>query len=259
MDWHNKSILNFMNKYLPFFVIAASLFASCGSNQKKPMPANMVKSYRVETVSPHPVEVYYDFPAVIQGENVVEIRPKIDGYVERIFVDEGATVKKGQLLFQISNPQYEQELRSAEASVHTAEAQMASAQMTVNKIRPLVEKDIISSYELESAIYDLKVRQAALNQAKAAVANARINVGYTAIHSPISGIIGTLPHKAGSYISNATTEPLTTISSSGNMYGYFSMNEKDLLMFSRIFKGSTIQEKLKNLPPVSLLLADGSL
>ena len=240
-------------------VLLSFILVSCGNKQQQKAVSGQPKSYQVITISPDSVEIYYDFPAVIQGENVVEIRPKIDGYIEKIYVDEGATVKKGQLLFRINNPQYEQELRSAEASVKTAEAQMASAQMSVNKVKPLVEKDIISSYELEAAIYELKVKQAAVNQAKAALANARINVGYTAISSPINGIIGTLPHKEGSYISNATSSPLTSISSSGNMYAYFSMNEKYLLDISRVVKGTTLQDKLKLFPAVSLLLADGSL
>lgn len=248
-----------MNRYSSLLLSLSLILAACGSKQQNGAPANRVKSLKVLTVSPASVEVYTDFPAVIQGENVVEIRPKIDGYIEQIFVDEGATVRKGQLLFRISNPQYAQDLRSAEASVRTAEAELESAQMTVNKVRPLVEKDIISSYELESAEYTLRTKQAALAEKKAAVANAQTNVGYTSITSPMNGIIGTLPNKVGSYISSASSDPLTTISSSGNMYAYFSMNEKYLLDISRKVAGTTLQDKLKHFPQVNLLLADGSL
>ncbi|MBS1747104.1 MAG: efflux RND transporter periplasmic adaptor subunit [Bacteroidetes bacterium] len=248
-----------MKRYYPTFLVLAILFASCSSKQQNKTAASQVKSYKILTVEPETAEIYYDFPAVIQGENVVEIRPKIDGYVEKIFVDEGATVKKGQLLFRISNPQYEQDLRSAEAALRTADAEMESAKMTVNKVRPLVEKDIISSYELESAEYTLKTKQAAVTEAQAAVTNAQINVGYTSITSPMNGIIGILPHKEGSYINSSSTDPLTTISSLGNMYAYFSVNEKHLLDISRMIEGATLQDKLKHFPEVSLLLPDGSL
>ncbi|MFT4155692.1 efflux RND transporter periplasmic adaptor subunit [Parafilimonas sp.] len=235
------------------------LLASCSGRQQNNNTTAQAKSYKVATVQPDTVTLYNDFPAVIQGEKVVEIRPKIDGYVEKIYVDEGAAVRKGQLLFRISNPQYEQDLRSAEASVKTAEANLATAQMTVNKVQPLVEKDIISKYELESAAYDLAAKKAALAEARAAVANARTNVGYTVITSPMNGVIGLLPNKEGSYISSSSTDPLTTISSSGNMYAYFSLNEKQLLDLSRTVKGATLQEKLKQFPPVELILSDGSL
>ncbi len=248
-----------MKKYYPTIVFIAALFASCSNKQQNNNAAGQIKSYKVLTVEPDTVGIYYDFPAVIQGENVVEIRPKIDGYVEKIFVDEGATVKKGQLLFRISNPQYEQDLRSAEASLRTAEAEMESAQMTVNKVRPLVQKDIISSYELESAEYTLKTKQAAVTEAKSAVTNAEINVGYTSITSPMNGIIGSLPHKEGSYINSSSTDPLTTISSLSNMYAYFSVNEKQLLDISMKMEGATLQDKLKHFPDVRLLLPDGTL
>ncbi len=248
-----------MKRATPFIPLAVALLASCGGANPRQATKATLKSYRVMTLQPDTAEIYYDFPTTIQGENVVEIRPKIDGYIEGIYVDEGATVKRGQLLFHISNPQYEQELRSAEAAVRTAEAEQASAQLSVNKVRPLVEKDIISSFELESAEYDLSIRQAALTEARAAEANARTNVGYTSITSPMDGIIGTLPHKVGSYISSNSTDPLTTISSLGNMYAYFSVNEKYLLDISRTIPGSTLQDKLKHFPPVRLILADGSM
>ena len=247
-----------MNRYNACIAVAGVLLVSCSDKQPANQQATETKAYAVTTLHPDTVTLYTDYPAVIQGEKVVEIRPKIDGYVEKIYVDEGATVKRGQLLFRINNPQYEQELRTAEAGIKTAEADLASAQMTVNKTKPLVEKDIISKYELESAQYTLNAKQAALAEAKATLANARTNLSYTTITSPMNGVIGLLPNKEGSYISSTSTDPLTTISSSGNMYAYFGLNEKQLLDLSRTYKGSTLQEKLKKLPPVYLLLADGS-
>ncbi|MFT3827038.1 MAG: efflux RND transporter periplasmic adaptor subunit [Chitinophagaceae bacterium] len=244
-------------------VVALLLLSSCGnsgSNQSKQgQPAMGPKSYAVKTIAPEKVTLYTDYPATIEGEQEVEIRPKIDGYVEKIYVDEGATVTKGQVLFRIFSPQYQQELRTAEAGIKTAEADVSTAEMNVNKVRPLVEKDIISKYELESAEYTLQSKKAALAQAQATLANARANVGYTVITSPVNGVIGTLPNKVGSLVSSTSTNPLTTVASSGNMYAYFALNEKQLLDLSRNYKGSTLQQKLKQMPAVYLLLSDGSL
>ncbi|BAV05718.1 membrane fusion protein, multidrug efflux system [Filimonas lacunae] len=243
-------------------VVAVLVFSSCGNagnNQsKQAQMATGPKSYSVKTIAPEKVTLYTDYPATIQGEQEVEIRPKIDGYVEKIFVDEGATVTKGQVLFQIFSPQYQQELRTAEAGIKTAEADVNTAQMEVNKVRPLVEKDIISKFQLESAEYTLQSKKAALAQAQATLANARANVGYTTITSPVNGVIGTLPNKVGSLVSSTSTNPLTTVTSSGNMYAYFGLNEKQLLELSRRYKGNTLQQKLKQMPVVSLLLSDGS-
>lgn len=224
-----------------------------GSAAAQPPP-----TYAILTVKPMKTTLFTDFPATIQGQQNIEIRPKIDGYVERIYVDEGATVTQGQRLFHISAPQYEQELRTAQADIKIAQADVNAAQMQVNKVRPLVEKNIISSYELQSAEYTFQSRRAALAQAQARLANANINLGYTTVTSPVSGIVGPIPFKIGSLVSSNNSEPLTTISNVSTIYAYFSVNEKQALAFQKSTPGSTSQERLATLPPVTLILADGS-
>ncbi len=110
-----------------------------------------IKDYSVLVVKPDTVTLYQDYPATIQGQQNVEIRPKVDGFVEAIYVDEGASVRKGQKLFHISAPQYEQAVRTAAAGIKTAQADVDAARMGVNKVQPLVARNIISKYELEGA------------------------------------------------------------------------------------------------------------
>lgn len=93
-----------------------------------------IKTYPVLVVRPDSVTLYQDYPATIQGQENVEIRPQVNGYVEAIYVDEGASVKKGQRLFLISAPQYEQEVRTARAGIRTAQADVDAARMGVNKV-----------------------------------------------------------------------------------------------------------------------------
>lgn len=243
---------------------AVLLLTACGNADKKKnaaadASAKQPKTYAVLTVAPTSTTLYTDFPAIIQGEQNIEIRPKVDGYVEAIFIDEGATVRKGQPLFRLNAPQYAQDVRTAQAGVQTALANVNSAVLAVNKVRPLVEKDIISKYELEAAEYTLAAQKAALAQARAALVNANINVGYTNLISPVSGVVGAIPYKIGSLVTSTTTNPLTTISGISEVYAYFSLNEKQLLDFTRDVSGNTLQEKLAKLPDVLLLLADGSL
>ncbi|SER12709.1 efflux RND transporter periplasmic adaptor subunit [Pedobacter rhizosphaerae] len=249
-------------KTLLFSLSIGMLLASCGNNDEAKKAAAAAaagpQAYPVFTVTAQSTELNSDYPATVEGIQNVDIRPKVDGFVEKIFVDEGAMVKKGQLLFTINAPQYEQQVRTAKAAISSAEADVNAAQLQVNKTKPLVEKDIISKYDLQAAQLTLQSRKAALAQAKAELVNAQVNLGYTRITSPVGGVVGSIPFKAGSLVSSSSTEPLTTVSNISKVYAYFSLNEKQLLDFSKTYKGKTLAEQMKNIPAVSLVLADGT-
>ncbi|MDR3693017.1 efflux RND transporter periplasmic adaptor subunit [Mucilaginibacter sp.] len=234
---------------------------SCGNKnaQNNAMFAQGPGTYKVVTMQPRTVTLSTDYPASIQGLQNIEIRPKVDGYIEKIFVDEGSLVRKGQLLFKINAPQYEQDVRTAQAGIKTAEADINTATLQVNKVKPLVEKDIISHYELESAQLTLQTKEAALAQAKAALENAKINLDYTTITSPVDGVIGSLPYKLGSLVTSTTADPLTTVYNTANVYAYFAMNEKQLLDFTRDTSNTSFKSKLNNIPLVTLVLSDGTI
>jgi membrane fusion protein (multidrug efflux system) len=244
-------------------VLLGTVLASCSNTDEKAKQAAaaaaMPQPYPVFAVGPQSTTLDSDYPATLEGIQDIDIRPKVDGFMERIYVDEGAVVKKGQLLFKINAPQYEQQVRTAAAAISSAEADVNAAQLQVNKTRPLVEKDIISKYDLDAALLTLQSRKAALAQAKAALVNARVNLGYTSITSPVDGIVGSIPFKTGSLVSGTSAQPLTTVSNIAKVYAYFSLNEKQLLDFSSTYKGKTLNEQMKNIPAVSLVLADGTI
>ncbi|HEY1194369.1 efflux RND transporter periplasmic adaptor subunit [Flavobacterium sp.] len=249
-----------MNKQSFLSILAASIvIASCGKNDKSAQAggAPQVKEYKTVTLQPESATLNSDFPASIQGQQNIEIRPRVEGYIDKIFVDEGAVVKAGQPLFKISAPEYEQQVRTATASIKSAQADLSAAKLAVNKVKPLVEKGIISKYDLESAQYTYESAVAAVAQANAALVNAKVNLGYTTVTSPVNGVVGSIPFRLGSLVSSNTTEPLTTVSSIGNVYAYFAMNEKTLLNFTKD-SGASLNQKLKSMPAVSLLLSDGS-
>ncbi len=245
-----------MIKILSAFYICLLLF-SC-ADKKTETKEKPAQSYQVLTLAPRQVTVYNNFPASIQGQNIVEIKPMVTGYLQDIYVPEGAAVTKGQLLFRIKNPQYEQDIITAKAAIKIAEANVNTARMNVEKVKPLVEQEIVSKYQLSSALYTLQSAQAALAQAKATLVNAQTNHGYTIIRSPQNGTIGLIPFKIGALVSNTATEPLTTLSNTANIFAYFSLSEKQLLSFMEKMKGSTMAEKVSQMPPVTLVLADGT-
>jgi membrane fusion protein, multidrug efflux system len=233
--------------------------SSCGGKASQATGAQQPPAaYQVFTVTPQSATLHTSYPAVMQGEQTIDIRPKVDGFVEKIYVDEGSVVKKGQLLFKLSAPEYEQTVLNSTAAINSAKADINSAEIAVNKTKPLVEKGIISEYELQTNQNTLDTKRAALAQAQATLATAKVNLGYTYVTSPVNGVVGSIPYRLGSLITSATASPLTTVANIGKVYAYFSLNEKQLLEFSRSVKGSTLDEKLKNTPDVNLTLADGS-
>lgn len=248
---------------LLFTAATSTLYVSCGGDKKNAagMAAmggqpNQVLPYPVKVVTPQTAVLETDYPATIKGEEDIEIRPMVEGFIKTINVDEGSVVKKGQVLFTLDAPQYKQNVLNAEAAIKTAKAQVDNAVMDVTKITPLVEKGIVSKYQLESAQYALQTKRAALNQAQTALAIANTNLSYTVLTSPVNGIVGSIPFRLGSLVNSTTT--LTTVANTSNVYVYFSLNEKQLLDFLKNTPGATQAEKIKKSEPVTLILADGT-
>ncbi|MGD9931816.1 MAG: efflux RND transporter periplasmic adaptor subunit [Mangrovibacterium sp.] len=235
--------------------------AACTNQPQGGQPgmAGQVREYQVMAVKPQAITLTKDYPATLQGKQTVEIRPRVAGYIDEILVDEGAFVRKGQVLFRLNANDLQASVRSAEAQVKVAEAQVVASQINLDKTKPLVAKDIISQFELESAESNLKASQAQLAQAKANLENAKANLQYTVITSPTDGIIGNFPYRVGSLVSSAIAQPLTTVSNTSEMYAYFAMNEKEFLSLTKRLEGNSLQQKLATLPGVQLSLADNSL
>ncbi|GEP50641.1 RND transporter [Flavobacterium noncentrifugens] len=213
----------------------------------------------VLTISGGTVATDASYPVSIQGTVDIEIRPQVNGNLEKIYVDEGAYVSKGTPLFKINENPYREQLNNALASQHSAEAVLINAQLEIDKLTPLVQNKVVSDFQLKSAKAAYKVAAANLDQAKAMAASAKINVGYTLITAPVSGYIGRLPKKQGSLISATDPEALTTLSDVHEVYTYFSLSETDFINFKNQYAGNSINDKIKNLPPVSLELADNNI
>ncbi|WP_276481092.1 efflux RND transporter periplasmic adaptor subunit [Paraflavitalea pollutisoli] len=240
-------------------VAVTILLYSCGSSAAPAGYGAMPPpNLQVLAVTTTPATTHKEYSASLEGRVNVEIRPQVEGYLEKIYVDEGAFVKAGQPLFKINDRPYNEQLNSAQSSVSAAQANVAKAQVEVDRLVPLVDNKVISEVQLKTARAVLDAAKAAEEQAKAAVGNARINVGYTYITAPVSGYIGRIPYKTGSLVGKGENMPLTVLSDINEVYAYFSMSEPDFIAFKQQFEGATIEEKVKKVPPVELLLADNS-
>jgi membrane fusion protein (multidrug efflux system) len=237
---------------------AISILFFYGCSTKAGAPAAQAPSAEVIEVAAGSETTYQDYPASIEGAVNVEIRPQVDGFLQQVLVDEGAYVHAGQPLFKINDRPFAELVNSARASLNAANAAILNAKLEIDKYTPLVQNKVISDYQLKSAQASYKMAAANAEQAKAALASAQINLGYTTITAPVSGYIGRLPKKQGSLVSRSDPQALTQLSDVHNVHVYFSLGENDFVNFKSVYSGNTLEDKLKKLPPVSLVLADNS-
>ena len=237
------------------YSLTALLAFSCGNSQQGGMPA---LSLAVMTVEPTSQELNSAYPATIKGQQDIEIRARVSGYITKLCVDEGAVVHKGQPLFLIDAVPYQKAVQAAEAAVEVAKANVATTQLTVDSKTELHAQNIISDYDLQTAKNSLASAKAALAQAEAQLASARNDLSYTTITSPSDGVVGTIPFRVGSLVGTTTQEPLPVVSDINKMFVYFSMNEKQLLALTRQKDGS-VNSMIGAMPEVQLQLADGTM
>jgi membrane fusion protein (multidrug efflux system) len=233
------------------------VFAGCQSKAGNDSYAPQTPSLPVVTIASRPFMAYREYSASLEGVSDIEVRPQVTGYVEKIYVDEGAFVKKGQALFKINDRPYREALNNASASLAVAKANQATAKIDMEKLEPLVQNQVISPIQLQTAKAAYDASTAYVDQAKAMVANAQINIGYSLITAPMDGYVGRIHIKIGSLVGQSM-DPLTNISEVKDIRAYFSVSETAFLRFRDEYPGKDINEKIKNLPPVELILSDNT-
>ncbi|MBU2922646.1 efflux RND transporter periplasmic adaptor subunit [Winogradskyella psychrotolerans] len=221
------------------------IVVSCGNkeNTQSGAAAAPPAPFPVTQLQPKTVTGYTDYPATIEGKVNSDVRAKTSGYIEKVYVDEGEKVRKGQVLFRL-------ETQSLSQDADAAKAQVNVAQVEVNKLIPLVEKNIISPVQLETA-------KANLAQAKANYSSVTANIGYATIKSPIDGFVGAINFREGALISPSDATPLTTVSQIDEVYAFFSFNEAQYIDHLQRSEGKTKAERIKNAPDLTLILANG--
>jgi len=224
-------------------VINAILLGSC-TEKKGQSVQKSPDRYNVETVSRADVTVFTPFPVQIQSENDIEIYPRATGYIRKIFVREGDNITKGSPILQIDTAEYFQ-------TVNATKAAYDNAQLEVTKLKPLVAKDIISPLQLQTA-------ESNAQSALAAYENAKIQLGYTLVTSPVSGVIGRISLREGSLLTAGMNTPITSVASTGDVFAYFSFDEKYLLQLADSSR-ATLKQLAAQLPPVELILANGQI
>lgn len=239
-----------------FFIMSICFIVTLFSCKQRENQNNF-SDYKTMTVKKESRTLYSNYTAVISGRQSVEIRPQVSGVITKICIEEGAKVSKGQVLFVIDQIPYEAALQTALANVKSAEAKVATARLTADSKEELYAENVISDFDRQTAQNSLFEAEAALLQARADEVNARNNLSYTVIKSPVDGVAGMSSYRVGSLVSSSITTPLLTVSDDEEVSVYFSMTENQVLSLVRQY--GTLENALEEMPEVELQLSDGEM
>ena len=242
-------------RQIALFAVGMSLLTACGNSQRGMKLGD--SEYAVLAVNSSSSNQTTSYPATIRGTQDIEVRPQVSGFIVKLCVDEGATVRKGQALFEIDPTQYKAAYNQAKAAVEMAQANVSTLELTEKNKKELYNKSIISSFEYQTAVNQLASAKATLAQSEASKVSAKQNLDFCTVTSPSNGVVGTFPYRIGSLVSPSISDPMTTVSEIGEVYVYFSMTEKELLQLTKA--GGTLKEQLDKMPAVQLQLADGTM
>jgi membrane fusion protein (multidrug efflux system) len=244
------------NNFIPLAAgLLATLIASaCGGETAPaaPPPPEVL----VSPVEQRDVPVVTELVGQTKGSQDVEIRARVEGYLETVAFTEGSIVRKGQTLYHIDPKPLQATLSNARADLATAEARLAKTNNDVNRLRPLAARQAVSQQELDNAVANQDAAKAQVDAHVAEVEKARLDLGYTTITSPISGMVGTTLVRAGNLVGRGESTLLTTVSEIDPILFTAGISEAEYLRIAR--RADELRKELGGKPvPVDLLLADG--
>ncbi len=234
-------------------VAACALVLSCSRQEAAPPPP--APAVLVAEVGQQDVPVHSEWVGTTDGYINAQIRAQVSGYLLSKHYRDGATVKAGQLLYQLDPRQYQAALDQALGQLQQARAALLRDQQNVDKYRPLLGVGAVTRQEYDNAVQQVQGDQAAVESAEAAVAAAKLNLGWAKITSPIEGVAGITQSQVGDLIAETTL--MTTVSQIDPIKVYFPISEREYLKFSEgieRFRGGDDSDA----PVLELILADGT-
>lgn len=243
--------------FLVLTIILAAALSGCGdkSDKEQSRPAIPVT---VITVTPRDVPIDIEFVGTTESSHQVEIRARVEGFLEKKTYEEGGRVRTGQTLFQIDRRPFEADLQQARGALAQQEAKLVNAEATLKRVRPLAEKNAVSQKDLDDAVSAEKSARAAVFSAQGSVQDAELKLSYTTITSPIDGLSGRAKQQEGSYISVGQASLLTYVAKIDPIWVDFSISENEnLRLMDHLAKGLFKMPKGYDFE-VEVHMADGS-
>jgi membrane fusion protein (multidrug efflux system) len=233
------------------------LLAACGGEKKAAPPMGPVE-VTVLDITPRDVPQSIQFVGTTESSHQVEIRSRVEGFLEKRSYEEGGRVKAGQVMFQIDRRPFEATLQQARGELAQQEAKLATAVANLNRVRPLAERNAVSKKDLDDAIGQEQSSRAAVLSAQGKVRDAELKLSYTTIQSPIDGYAGKAEKQEGSYISMGSDSLLTYVAKLDPIWVNFSVSENENLRLRDAVKKGILREPPGQNYEVEVLLADGS-
>lgn len=218
---------------LPACVCACFLLLAQSCKEKKQETSS--GGYKTLVVSPGRCVMEKEYTATLKGVQSVEVRPQVSGTITEIRVGEGERVRRGEVMFVIDQAPYRAALQTAEAAVASAVAAEANARLTLKSKEQLHAEGVVSDFD---------------------VAQARNDLSYTEVKSPVDGVTGMMPYRVGALVSSSVEEPLTVVSDNSRVYAYFSVTEAEMQRL--IADHGSFERAMSTLPKVELRMSDGT-
>ncbi|MBZ5858218.1 efflux RND transporter periplasmic adaptor subunit [Flavihumibacter profundi] len=235
------------------------LFSSCKEKKNEQQVIN--PEVNIVAAGQRDIPVFSEYTGQTLGESDIEIRARVDGWITGIHYKEGDVVRKGQLLYTIDDLPIRSRIDAAAAQVGRAKTLMSKAKADLDRVKPLADMNALSKRDLDAAVASYEAAREEVNISEAALHTANIELSYTRITAPVSGIIGISKVQIGDYVGKVpgVGEPLNTISSTGSMRVRFPVAEDEMLKFFKARQtGGQAMLANKDLP-VNLVLSDGTL
>lgn len=237
-------------------MLALAAVAGCGGREAQP-GASAPTEVAVVVVEPADVGLAMEFVGKTESSRRVEIRSRVEGFLERIHYVEGSMVEDGQLLFQMDRKPFEAELRAARAELAQQRARLTTTTANLKRVRPLAQQNAVAQKELDDALGGYRTAAAAVEAAIAKVEQAELNLGYTEIRSPVTGVSSYAVKREGAYIGIGDSL-LTYVARIEPMWVEFSVSENQIFRKREERKADRLQPPADDRYEVEIIMADGS-
>lgn len=244
-------------KNIILLISSLLIIVSCGTDEQSKLFVPEIPVYKIIAED---VPIYQEFVGQVYGLKDISIRARVEGFLEGIYFDEGGVVKKGQLLYTIESQPFEADVAANMSLLAKEKTMHVNAESELNRIRPLAEINAVSQSDLDAAVARFDASQASVEAAEANLRAAQIQLSYTTIYSPISGIIGKTKAKVGDFVGREPNPViLNVVSRIDVILVDFFLTESQYLIFARaINKNKELKKADRREPNLELILSDGS-
>ncbi len=239
-------------------LVFVMLLVLSGCKKAPALPALGAPEVTVVTVAPRDTPVDFEFTAQTQSSREVEIRARVDGFLERRTYVEGQMVKTGQTMFLMDPKPFDAALRTAKGELAQQQARLTVARANLARVRPLAAQNALSQKDLDDAIGSEQQAAAAVISAQGRVETAQLNLGYATIKSPLNGLASYARQQDGSYVTATATGLLTNVYQLDPMWVNFSVSENEMLRYQDQIRAGKLRFPPNSEFVVTVVLADGS-